>query len=99
MRDKYVNNAPKANVVINANATLTVNATDILGIKNLNRVFYSVGSKFIPYLPKTGITIANILTQYDFKVIFIPVNHLTLSKRKNPLEISNPWGIYSINCR
>lgn len=79
MRGKYVNSAPKANVVINANATLTVNATDILVIKNLNRVFYSVDSKFIPNLPKSGITIANILTQYDFKVFFLSLSITLLS--------------------
>ena len=51
----------------------------------------------IPYFLKSSFSIAKILKQHNFKVIFSPVIKLSLSKLKDPIDTLNIWGIYSIS--
>ena len=45
----------------------------------------------IPFFPNSGFSIAKILKQHNFKVIFSAINKLSLSKLKDPIGMLNCW--------
>ena len=56
------------------------------------------GYPFNPF-PKSSFSIAKILKQQNFKIIFSSINKLSFSKLKDPIETLYCWGIYSISCQ
>ena len=51
----------------------------------------------LPFFPNSSFSIAKILKQHNFKVIFSPTNKLYFSNLKDPTDTLNFWGIYSIS--
>lgn len=56
------------------------------------------GVVVLPFCRQVSAKISRILNKFNFKVVFSPINKLSFSILKDPINLHNSWGIYRIYC-